>query len=423
MSSEIVSIEGLGKCYRIGARRERSLSLRESVTSMAVGAARRLGQLVTRRRAEPRSEDFWALKDISLEVQRGEVCGIIGRNGAGKSTLLKILSRITEPTEGRAVLRGRVGSLLEVGTGFHPELTGRENIYMSGAILGMRKAEIQRKFDGIVAFADIERFLDTPCKRYSSGMYVRLGFAVAAHLEPEILIIDEVLAVGDAAFQKKCLGKMSEVSRSGRTVLFVSHNMRVVNKLCTRAVLLADGRVVGDGSPQQITDQYLAEAATGVEAVKEFEWPAATDNAITRLELLDGTGTPGTALRAGDKWSAKVHFSTRRPLPHGIVGCGISTADGVPVHTFWSQPQDFQVGSHTAIFHYNQVQLSAGTYRLTLGLSSHERTVHYLEDAAFIQLGEAPAEGLLAIRTTGTGLILNSVRSVVESRPTGNSRP
>lgn len=216
-----------------------------------------LGRAVGTRRGTAKETEFWALRDVSFTVQRGEVVGIVGRNGAGKSTLLKILSRITEPTSGRARLRGRVASLLEVGTGFHPDLTGRENIFLNGAILGMKRAEIARKFDEIVAFAEIERFLDTPVKRYSSGMYVRLAFAVAAHLEPEILIIDEVLAVGDSAFQKKCLGKMDEVARGGRTVLFVSHNMSAVQSLCSHAVLLEEGRVAAIGEPQPVLARYL----------------------------------------------------------------------------------------------------------------------------------------------------------------------
>jgi lipopolysaccharide transport system ATP-binding protein len=207
------------------------------------------------------SEDFWALRDVSFEVKRGEVVGIIGRNGAGKSTLLKILSRITEPTEGRVKILGRVASLLEVGTGFHPELTGRENIFVNGAILGMSRAEIQKKFDEIVDFSGVERFLDTPVKRYSSGMHVRLAFAVAAHLEPEILIIDEVLAVGDGEFQKRCLGKMNEVARSGRTVLFVSHNMLAARNLCSRVIVLASGRVLDDGAPAKSTVTYLKACA------------------------------------------------------------------------------------------------------------------------------------------------------------------
>lgn len=220
--------------------------------------------------AAARSDVFWALKDVSLDVQVGEVVGIIGRNGAGKSTLLKVLSRITEPTTGSAEIRGRVGSLLEVGTGFHPELTGRENVYLNGAMLGMRKTEISRKFDEITAFAEVERFIDTPVKHYSSGMYTRLAFAVAAHLEPEILMIDEVLAVGDAAFQKKCLGRMGDVARHGRTVLFVSHNMTAVQALCNRVIWLRDGEKFDEGRPRDVVSRYLSTAAN---LLAERTWP------------------------------------------------------------------------------------------------------------------------------------------------------
>ncbi len=248
----MIRVENLSKEYQLGARQAAYSTLRESLVETLRAPLERLRQ---KRRAV---EAIWALKDVSLEVERGDVVAIIGRNGAGKSTLLKILSRITEPTSGRVKLYGRVGSLLEVGTGFHPELSGRENIFLSGAILGMNKEEIKRKFDEIVAFAEIEKFIDTPIKRYSSGMYMRLAFAVAAHLEPEILLVDEVLAVGDAAFQKKCLGKMSEVAKEGRTVLFVSHNMTAVNQLCPRAVLLADGRVARVGETSEVVAEYLS---------------------------------------------------------------------------------------------------------------------------------------------------------------------
>jgi len=236
-----------------------------------------------RSRRQPAREEFWALRDISLEIGRGEVVGIIGRNGAGKSTLLKILSRITEPSSGRIHLRGRTASLLEVGTGFHPDLTGRENIFLNGAILGMTRAEIRRKFDEIVAFAEVERFLDTPVKRYSSGMYVRLAFAVAAHLEPEILVVDEVLAVGDAEFQKKCLDKMDDVGHSGRTVLFVSHNMQAVTRLSNRCILLDGGTIRRDGAPQRVASEYLT-AGAGTTSARE--WPtlaAAPGDHVVRL--------------------------------------------------------------------------------------------------------------------------------------------
>ena len=257
----IISVENLGKRYRLGAGRsnEHYTALRDVISDKAksiFGRSQRLPLARDQKTAETDASEFWALKDVSFEVKPGEVVGIIGRNGAGKSTLLKILSRITEPTEGRIRIKGRVASLLEVGTGFHPELTGRENIYLNGAILGMSRTEIKAKFDEIVAFAETEKFLDTPVKRYSSGMYVRLAFAVAAHLEPEILIIDEVLAVGDAEFQKKCLGKMSSVATGGRTVLFVSHNLAAIQSLCVTALLLAHGKLIESGSLARVIAHY-----------------------------------------------------------------------------------------------------------------------------------------------------------------------
>jgi lipopolysaccharide transport system ATP-binding protein len=257
MSQPVISVAGLGKRYYL-AHQQRHDTLRDSLAHGARGLLRRLTSGAT---AAPVGEEFWALHDVSFDVQQGDVVGIIGRNGAGKSTLLKILSRITEPTAGRAVIRGRVASLLEVGTGFHPELSGRENIFLNGAILGMSRAEITRKFDEIVAFAEVERFLDTQVKHYSSGMYVRLAFSVAAHLEPEILIVDEVLAVGDAQFQKKCLGKMGEVTReSGRTILFVSHNLDAVNSICSTGLLMECGRIKAQGGIAELSALYLEPA-------------------------------------------------------------------------------------------------------------------------------------------------------------------
>jgi lipopolysaccharide transport system ATP-binding protein len=253
MSDIAIKVENLGKMYRIGAEEQRPDGLWDA-TKQAVLSPFDYLRRITRPPTE--EETLWALKDVSFQVERGEVVGIIGRNGAGKSTLLKVLSRITEPTEGRAVINGRVGSLLEVGTGFHPELTGRENIYLNGAILGMTKDEIDRKFDEIVDFSGVEKFIDTPVKRYSSGMRVRLGFSVAAHLDPEILLIDEVLAVGDLAFQKKCLSKMDDVAQAERTILFVSHNMRSVRSLCPRSILVHKGEVVADGSSDRVTAKY-----------------------------------------------------------------------------------------------------------------------------------------------------------------------
>ena len=254
MTDLVIKAEGLGKQYRIGATREKYHHFRDALVNSLRAPFRRLAQLSGK--SGSHDEMFWALKDVSFDVRHGEVLGIIGRNGAGKSTLLKILARVTEPTEGYADIYGRVGSLLEVGTGFHPELTGRENIYLSGAVLGMRKAEIERKLDEIVDFAGVEKFLDTPAKRYSSGMYVRLAFAVAAHLEPEILLVDEVLAVGDAEFQKKCLGKMENVAKGGRTVLFVSHNMTAVRRLCGRVAVIDSGKLIAYGDCESTIAEY-----------------------------------------------------------------------------------------------------------------------------------------------------------------------
>lgn len=254
----VIRVAGIGKQYRIGAKRVRFNTLRESLTAALTGSFRRLTTPGNGLDNNDRVETIWALKDVSFEVKEGEVLGVIGRNGSGKSTLLKILSRITEPTEGSAKIRGRVGSLLEVGTGFHSELTGRENIYLNGAILGMKKTEIVRKFDEIVAFAEVDKFIDTPVKHYSSGMYMRLAFAVAAHLEPGILLVDEVLAVGDAAFQRKCLGKMGEVAKEGRTVLFVSHQMNQIRRLSTSCLWLDEGGLRAYGQMVEVVGAYEA---------------------------------------------------------------------------------------------------------------------------------------------------------------------
>jgi lipopolysaccharide transport system ATP-binding protein len=291
MNDIVISVENLAKKYVLAHQAQKGDGLRHGIEK-ALRAPLQWLQGRRERRIETQ-EEFWALRDVSMQIRKGEVVGIIGRNGAGKSTLLKILSRITEPVSGRVRIRGRVASLLEVGTGFHPELTGRENIFLNGAILGMARTEIKKKFDEIVSFAGIEKFLDTPVKRYSSGMYVRLAFAVAAHLEPEILIVDEVLAVGDAEFQKKCLDKMDNVSHAGRTVLFVSHNMPAVTRLCSRAVLLEDGRVKSEGPASAVTAEYLN---FGMNGASLHEWPdlaKAPGNSVVRLcavRVLDEEG-------------------------------------------------------------------------------------------------------------------------------------
>jgi lipopolysaccharide transport system ATP-binding protein len=270
MSESTIQVSELGKRYRIARVRAQYQTLRETLATRTGEMVRALGTRGRRDNLRTTSDDFiWALRDVSFEVQRGEVVGIIGSNGAGKSTLLKVLSRVTKPTTGWVKLQGRVGSLLEVGTGFHPELTGRENIYLNGAILGMKRSEIQRKFSQIVEFAEVEKFIDTPVKRYSSGMYLRLAFAVAAHLEPEILLVDEVLAVGDAVFQRKCLGKMEDVARAGRTVLFVSHNMDAIQRLCPRTLWIEHGRILEQGDSASVISHYLS---TGSDRPKPNTW-------------------------------------------------------------------------------------------------------------------------------------------------------
>jgi lipopolysaccharide transport system ATP-binding protein len=295
MEPVVVSVEGVSKRYRIGALHPGYDSLRE-VLAGAVSA--RLKRLRERRAADDEATTLWALRDVSFEVRRGEILGIVGRNGAGKSTLLKILSRITRPTAGQVEIYGRVGSLLEVGTGFHPDLTGRENVYLNGAVLGMRKVEIDAKFEEIVAFSELERFIETPVKRYSSGMYVRLAFSVAAHLEPEVLIMDEVLAVGDMAFQQKCLDKMNEIRRQGRTIFFVSHNLPAITRLCKRAVLLERGRLVAEGQPQDVVNRYLS---TSWGAGAERAWGGdAPGDAVARLRRVRVAGEGGETAAAVD---------------------------------------------------------------------------------------------------------------------------
>jgi lipopolysaccharide transport system ATP-binding protein len=312
----VIRSEGLGKKYLIGHEnsRERYQTLRDAVARNVRLFGRTAKDLVSGRpmTGGDELEELWALKNVSFEIKRGEVTGVIGSNGAGKSTLLKILSRITEPTEGRVTIQGRVASLLEVGTGFHPELTGRENTFLNGAILGMTKREIKAKFDEIVAFAEVEKFLDTPVKRYSSGMYVRLAFAVAAHLEPEILIVDEVLAVGDAQFQGKCLGKMQDVSQDGRTVLIVSHNMTMIRSLCSRAIVLSAGSIASDGSVNEGIQQYLSNRDT---AVASFLLEDRTDrHGDGRLRFTDayviGNSGVKNVLYMGETAQIVVTFST-----------------------------------------------------------------------------------------------------------------
>lgn len=337
MSKVAIRVEGLGKQYRIG-QAERYKTLRDTITEAASAPFRRLaGQSSKKSVGTDQSRQkstIWALKDVGFQVDYGEAVGIIGRNGAGKSTLLKIISRITEPTLGSIDIYGRVGSLLEVGTGFHPELTGRENIYLNGAILGMHRSEIERKFDAIVDFSEIEKFLDTPVKFYSSGMYMRLAFSVAAHLDPEILLVDEVLAVGDAAFQKKCIGKMGEVAQEGRTVLFVSHNMQAIRQLCRRAVLLNAGSIVMDGPAIPVTDSYLQTVphAESLDDVAHMIAQLPPDPAMRLVNITiqqDGLATSQVV--------------TGKPVEIGIEYEVLETTHGLRVYFVLTDRQDTQI--------------------------------------------------------------------------------
>ncbi len=322
----IVKVENLSKQYELGARVAAYATLRESLTNAIRAPFNGL------RKQDSPTETIWALKDVSFEMNPGEVVGIIGRNGAGKSTLLKILSRITEPTSGKVELYGRVGSLLEVGTGFHSELSGRENIFLNGSLLGMSRTEINAKFDEIVAFAEVDKFIDTPVKRYSSGMYVRLAFAVAAHLEPEILILDEVLAVGDVAFQKKCLGKMNEVSKQGRTVIFVSHNMSSIIRICSRCILINSGRIEADGPVDPVIRRYL-ETSAKHDGSCSFPIEPAKTAQFTRLGLMTREGDATATFDYRFDITVSAEYVVRQPIPQGLLGIRVSTADGLPIFT------------------------------------------------------------------------------------------
>ncbi|MBS0280405.1 MAG: ABC transporter ATP-binding protein [Proteobacteria bacterium] len=356
MTEAIIKVEGLSKRYQLGHRMEvrgENPTLRDGVGRIARNMLRTSKDVMRGQEVIHGDdvEEFWALKEINFDVAQGEVLGIIGRNGAGKSTLLKVLSRITEPSSGRVTLRGRVASLLEVGTGFHPELSGRENIYLNGAILGMNKGEIRKRFDEIVAFSEVEKFLDTPVKRYSSGMYVRLAFAVAAHLEPEILIVDEVLAVGDAAFQAKCIGKMQDVStNSGRTVLFVSHNMAAIQQLCSRAIMLRQGSVLADGDPRSIISTYMTSSSHADETgnISLRDWPdRVTDKSgmIVRFEVCDEKGAHIGSAFMGDKVRFIMTIELYRPVTEMQFGIFVHAATGEGILELRSSHEGLKIDS------------------------------------------------------------------------------
>jgi ABC-type polysaccharide/polyol phosphate transport system ATPase subunit len=368
-----IRAEGLGKRFRVGPSAPYG-SLRESLTA-AFTSPRRL--FARAARGGPTRDDcIWALSDVSFEVSHGEVVGIVGRNGSGKSTLLKILSRITEPTAGSAEVHGRIGSLLEVGTGFHPELTGRENVFVNGAILGMRRAEIVRRFDEIVAFAEVTRFIDTPVKHYSSGMQMRLAFAVAAHLEPEILLVDEVLAVGDVAFQRKCLGKMDDVSRKGRTVLFVSHQMNQIRRLCGRSLWLEGGRVVRNGPTAEVASAYEAsfmDTATSAEQVGHS--PGA---AFLTWTLGEGAG-PCHALDTFGRITARFTLRVDRAIHGGHHGIALYDSEG---RVMWGSQIDdvhLEPGLHEVVYHIDSLPLKPGPYRWHVSIFGPDRFINNLD--------------------------------------------
>ncbi|RZK36647.1 MAG: ATP-binding cassette domain-containing protein [Pedobacter sp.] len=364
------------------------------------------------------SDVVWSLKDINFEIEQGDAVGIIGRNGAGKSTLLKILSKVTAPTTGRISGKGRIASLLEVGTGFHPELSGRENIFLNGAILGMRKKEIQRKLAEIVDFAGIERYIDTPVKRYSSGMYVRLAFAVAAHLESEILIVDEVLAVGDAEFQKKCLGKMSDVSKGeGRTVLFVSHNMGAIQKLCSKTILLSDGQISFNGPTHYGIERYL-NFNVHSQATYQILKPESSENLksyVSQISIQDHNRKALTEIPAGGMWQILIDFVVVKPTNHFIIAIGLMNKADINIRTSWSSEQNLLAGNYTAIFKEESLILATDTYFLTVGLSSFEKSIQYLENVASFTVSDATHSNLdpSIIRTTATGIILNPMKITI----------
>ncbi|GAC1463435.1 MAG: ABC transporter ATP-binding protein [Isosphaeraceae bacterium] len=423
-----IRIENLSKRYQVHHASPRGThgyqTLRDALTNLALAPLRRLrGDNA----ASSGDEDFWALKDVGFEVEPGEVVGIIGRNGAGKSTLLKVLSRITKPTSGRVELRGRVGSLLEVGTGFHPELTGRENIFLTGSILGMTRAEIARKFDEIVAFSEVERFLDMPVKRYSSGMYVRLAFAVAASLQPEVLIVDEVLAVGDMAFQRKCLGRMREVGRSGCTVLFVSHNMPAIETLCTRAVLLDGGRVAGDGGVRELIAEYqrrvMGEQDGKGISVADMDAPGRRIKVYRAATLIDNAGEPTNYLLLGGTFRIRLTLDAPRPLAYPVLTLGIDDTLGhrlVSLCTPLARPTfDVLSGRCVVECQVEQFPLAPGEYWVKLGLATVGEEIDEVERALLFSVldGDAFGEGRGIHRGVCVAPSLWSVQAVERADP------
>jgi lipopolysaccharide transport system ATP-binding protein len=423
MSDIVIKAENLGKKYTIGhqAGDNRYVTLRDVLVQKARRFWRTSKDLVQGRPIIQGDsvEEVWALKDVSFEIQRGESVGIIGRNGAGKSTLLKVLSRITEPSSGRVTIKGRVASLLEVGTGFSPELTGRENIYLNGAILGMGRAEIKQKFDEIVAFAEVEKFLDTPVKRYSSGMYVRLAFAVAAHLEPEILVVDEVLAVGDAAFQKKCLGKMGDVAKEGRTVLFVSHNMAAVNRLCRLGMWLDRGQIRSTGAAENIVAAYLS---TGCESEGEHRWenlkeaPGNEKIRLRAVRLLNSDREISSTMDMRCPFYVQIEYDVLTVHSGMRTGFWMLTSDGLTVFVAGdNEDPDWQdkrraPGSYVSTCEIPAMLLNSGSYMLTVAADIPGYEMLFLEEAVLRFLIEHTGATALDGSNRSPGVICPSLR-------------
>ncbi len=369
MTESVIHVEGLGKRYRVGER-ERYFALRDVLTRALLAPFQRNG---TRRPVDY----LWALRDASLEVKQGEVVGLIGRNGAGKTTLLKLLSRITRPTAGFAEIHGRVGSLLEVGTGFHPELTGRENVYLSGAILGMKKAEIVKKFDEIVAFAEVERFLDTPLKHYSSGMQMRLAFAVAAHLEPEILLVDEVLAVGDIEFQKKCLGKMQGISKSGRTIVFVSHQMNQIRRLCERVIWIDGGQLCQDGRAETVISAYEQSAMSPSSRGSNLPLPP-EGVAFFGWEVDEPRGGGNHAIASGhEPVSIRIYLQTDQTIRHGRVATRVYDTHGFLLAGWSFDNLRLEPGEHEVSLSFPSLPLRPGAYSIYFSVYDDHQQNHY----------------------------------------------
>jgi lipopolysaccharide transport system ATP-binding protein len=414
----VIRAERIGKKYVIGHEtgRERHETLRDVIARGAHNIWRKTTDMARGRGIVTGDtiEEFWALKDVTFEVARGEVVGIIGRNGAGKSTLLKVLSRITEPTEGRVSIGGRVASLLEVGTGFHPELTGRENIFLNGSVLGMTRREVRKRFDEIVTFADINKFLDTPVKHYSSGMYVRLAFAVAAHLEPEILIIDEVLAVGDAEFQKKCLGKMNDVSRAqGRTVLFVSHNLGAVSNLCSRVIHFDSGRIRSIGSTTSIVTDYLRARASSA-AVINLEERKRGDGVLgnVRVSKLMSFQANAWSFDFRENVSFQLQVYSSDQLHKLEIGVAIYSYLGFELASWQSIPLPLRRGVNNYKIEFQELTLAPGQYSLGVGLACDQRTEDWMPDAATFEVTETQETGRLRVKGFN-GAMLASARCVV----------